>query len=112
MLLHTHHACKQTFSPSNKLHFPSAADWDLALGVNVKGYAFGLKHASLAMTQQLQTLPFKDKSDDSWPFAILNISSTGGVSAVPNMVPYISTKGAVIAMTKSCAMDLAKHKIR
>ena len=81
--------------------------------MNVKGYAFGLKHASKAMRQQLQTAPSDEhKSADTWPFAILNISSTGGVSAVPNMVPYISTKGAVIAMTKSCAVDLAKHKIR
>ncbi len=29
-----------------------AADWERALGTNVKGYAWGIKHASLAMMAQ------------------------------------------------------------
>ena len=92
------------------------ADWDLALSVNVKGYAFGTKHASLAMSKQNEQATNNNsasqQSSANWPYAILNIASTGGVSAVANMVPYCTTKGAVIQMTKNCALDLAKHKIR
>lgn len=93
-----------------------AADWDLALGVNVKGYAFGTKHAALAMKKQAEQVVSTDDSTQqeqaNWPYSILNISSTGGQLAVADMVPYCSTKGAVIQMTKSSALDLAKYKIR
>ena len=95
-----------------RLNLTVAAEWDLALAVNVKSYAFGLKHASIAMAAQSEKSPSADKPHDIWPFAVVNIASTGGERAVPDMAPYSTTKGAVIALTKSCAVDLAKQRIR
>ena len=103
-------------SPLHSDHHLLLADWDLALGVNVKGYAFGTKHASLAMSKQNEQASSSSSGSQqgstTWPYAIVNIASTGGVIAVANMVPYCTTKGAVIQMTKNCALDLAQHKIR
>lgn len=46
------------------------------------------------------------------PGAIVNIASMAGVSGAPNMVAYSASKGAVIALTKSAAKDLAPAGIR
>ena len=43
---------------------------------------------------------------------IINIASITGVSGSPGQVAYSATKGAVIALTKSCAKELAPLNIR
>ena len=43
---------------------------------------------------------------------ILNIASTGGVRPRPGLVWYNSSKGAVISMTRSMAIELAPENIR
>lgn len=92
------------------------ADWDLALGVNVKGYAFGIKHASLAMIKYRQDHPDHPSSSHEIPsdlgHAIVNVSSISAFMAQPGFVPYSSTKAAVNEMTRCCALDLGKHSIR
>ena len=93
-----------------------SADWDLALGVNVKGYAFGIKHASLAMIKYRQDHPDHPGSSHDIPsdlgHAIVNVSSISAFMAQPGFVPYSSTKAAVNEMTRCCALDLGKHSIR
>jgi len=87
----------------------------LALAVNVKGYAFGIKHASIAMIKQRQ-----EAGNDSRPHseiadlghAIVNVSSISAFMAQPAFVPYSTTKAAVNEMTRCCALDLGKHSIR
>jgi 3-oxoacyl-[acyl-carrier protein] reductase len=44
--------------------------------------------------------------------AFVNIASTAGVRPRPNLVWYNASKGAVITMTKSMAVELAPDKIR
>lgn len=92
------------------------ADWDLALGVNVKGYAFGIKHASLAMIKQREEACSTVNPDEGNPsdlgHAIVNVSSISAFMAQPGFVPYSSTKAAVNEMTRCCALDLGKHSIR
>ena len=44
--------------------------------------------------------------------AFVNIASTAGVRPRPNLVWYNASKGAVITMTKSMAVELAPEKIR
>jgi 2-dehydro-3-deoxy-L-rhamnonate dehydrogenase (NAD+) len=44
--------------------------------------------------------------------AIVNTASMAGVGGAPNMAAYSASKGAVIAMTKSAAKDLAPAGIR
>jgi len=43
---------------------------------------------------------------------ILNIASTGGVRPRPGLVWYNSSKGAIISLTKSMAIELAPEQIR
>ncbi|DBB05614.1 hypothetical protein WJX77_002224 [Trebouxia sp. C0004] len=94
----------------------SNADWDLALGVNVKGYAFGIKHASIAMIKQRQEAGKNNRLDSQvladLGHAIVNVSSISAFMAQPGFVPYSSTKAAVNEMTRCCALDLGKHSIR
>ncbi len=42
---------------------------------------------------------------------LVNIVSIGGMAALPNTVAYCASKGGVVNMTRSLAMDLAVHKI-
>ena len=73
------------------------------------GYAFGIKHASEAMIKQAETA--KDQPTAS-QYAIVNLASNAAVVAIPDMVPYCTTKAGVLGMTRSCALDLGKYNIR
>lgn len=44
--------------------------------------------------------------------AIVNISSSAGLSGMPNMIAYCSTKWAVRGLTRAAAADLAPYNIR
>ena len=44
--------------------------------------------------------------------SIINISSVGGCVAIPNFLPYATTKGAIIQMTRNLALDLGSFNIR
>ena len=93
-----------------------SADWNLALGVNIKGYAFGIKHASLAMIKQKEARCSKLAPDETAVLdlghSIVNVSSISAFMAQPGFVPYSSTKAAINEMTRCCALDLGKHCIR
>jgi glucose 1-dehydrogenase len=74
------------------------------IGVNQHGVFYGIKAAGQAMKQ--------NQVGEGGRGVIINTASFFGVLAVPNMLPYITSKGAVIALTKSAARDLAKYDIR
>ena len=44
--------------------------------------------------------------------SIINISSINGYQAFPNNPGYVSSKGAILSLTKSFALDYGKLKIR
>ena len=44
--------------------------------------------------------------------SIINLASFAGVVADPMSAPYAATKGAVVQMTRTCAVEWAKHDIR
>jgi len=77
----------------------SSEDWDKILAVNVKGYAFCIKH----------TLPHMIKQRKG---SIVNIASISGFIAQADMIAYNSTKGAIIQMTRCTALDYGKYNIR
>lgn len=102
--------CAEPYCPSLQTQ---NADWDQALGVNVKGYALGTKHASLAMSQQqAASVEASNSEHQVWPYSILNIASVNSFRAFKDLSPYCAAKGAVAQLTKSSAYDLAKFKIR
>lgn len=68
-------------------------DFRLTMDINVVGVFLCSKHA----------LPELIKTQGS----IINISSTAGLTGVPNRAAYCASKSAVIALTKSMALDYA-----
>ena len=75
------------------------ADWDRSLGVNVQGGA--------NMAQACHA-PMKASGGG----AIVNIASISGHVAQPNRWTYNASKGAILAMTRCQALDLAPDRIR
>jgi NAD(P)-dependent dehydrogenase (short-subunit alcohol dehydrogenase family) len=75
------------------------ADWDRTLDLNAKAVFFCAQAAAREMV--------KRKSG-----VILNATSISGRSGKPMMVDYCASKFAVVAITQSLALALAKHGIR
>ncbi len=72
--------------------------WDFIYRVNVRG--------TFIVTQE--ALP--DMKSANWG-RIVNISSSSGQTGAASMIPYSSSKGAVITMTRSLAQELGPHGI-
>jgi len=72
--------------------------WDFIYAVNVRGL--------FVMTQEC--LP--DMKAAGWG-RIVNISSSSGQTGAINMIPYSSSKGAVITMTRSMAQEFGPYGI-
>jgi NAD(P)-dependent dehydrogenase (short-subunit alcohol dehydrogenase family) len=77
----------------------SQDQWEDILKVNVIGYSTCVKEA----------LPHLKKSGKS---AVVNLASVSSIIAGPKFVPYNTTKGAVLMLTRSLAVDLAEFGIR
>jgi NAD(P)-dependent dehydrogenase (short-subunit alcohol dehydrogenase family) len=77
----------------------SEADFDAVLRVNLKGVFLVGQAAARAMAAQGKG-------------AIVNMSSANAVVAIPNQVPYVTSKGAVNQLTKVMALALADKGIR
>ena len=77
----------------------TAEQFDLLLDTNVKGVFYCLKHELLQMMK-------------NGGGSIVNQSSvTSSLTGVPGNGLYAATKGAVIALTKTAALEAAKHNI-
>jgi NAD(P)-dependent dehydrogenase (short-subunit alcohol dehydrogenase family) len=74
-------------------------DWDRCFGVNVKG-TFLCSRAAI---------PHLAQADSA---AIVNQGSVAALVGVPNFAAYCAAKGAVVALTRSMAIDLAGRRIR
>lgn len=75
------------------------ADFDEMMRVNIRGVYLCSRTAAVYMAR-------RDRG------AIINISSVGANRAFRGQVAYITSKGAVEAMTRALAMDLAPYGIR
>jgi len=81
------------------LHDYASDDWDQLMGVNVKGIFFALKHA----------FPHFQKNDRSYMVNVGSISSHVGQRSTP---AYTTSKGAVLSLTQSIALDYAAIGLR
>jgi 3-oxoacyl-[acyl-carrier protein] reductase len=73
--------------------------WDRIYAVNVKGVFYGCR----------AVVPHMKKQGGG---VILNTASTAGIRPRPGLAAYNSSKGAVITLTKSLAIELAPFHIR
>lgn len=82
-----------------KVENTSEEDFDRTMLVNVKGPFFLSKYAVLEMKKQGGGV-------------IVNVSSEVALKAIPERCVYSMSKGALIALTKSMAIDYARENIR
>lgn len=78
----------------------SEADFDAVLRVNLKGAFLVGQAAARAMVARGRG------------GAIVNMSSCNAVLAIPNQVPYVTSKGGLNQLTKVMALALAEKNIR
>lgn len=74
-------------------------DFDRVMAVNVRGVFLGLKHVIAAMAKQGHG-------------SIINMSSIAGLKGSPNVSPYITSKHAVVGLTRATAVEAAPMGIR
>jgi NAD(P)-dependent dehydrogenase (short-subunit alcohol dehydrogenase family) len=70
------------------------ADWDRVLGVNLKSVFFASQAAGKVMLQQGKG-------------RIINIASLSAIIGIPTIIPYCSSKGGLVQMTKGMAVEWA-----
>lgn len=81
------------------LHEITPEDWDRVISVNVRG----------VYLMQRAVIPHMLAQGKG---SIINTASTGSFRAAPNSSAYLSSKGAVLMMTRAAAVDYAKDNIR
>lgn len=74
-------------------------DFDQVMAVNVRGVFLGLKYVIRVMANQ----GFG---------SIINTSSVAGLHGSPNLSPYITSKHAIVGLTKAAAVETAGSNVR
>jgi NAD(P)-dependent dehydrogenase (short-subunit alcohol dehydrogenase family) len=74
-------------------------DFDRLVAVNLKGVFLGMKHGIAALER-------------AGGGAVVNTASLAGLSGVPGFSAYSATKGAVVALTRTAALEYAPSNIR
>ena len=77
----------------------SVADWDLVMNTNLRGMFLAMKHAIPQM---------RARGGGS----VINLASAQAFASQPNVAAYSASKGAVVAMTRTLALDHAVDGIR
>jgi NAD(P)-dependent dehydrogenase (short-subunit alcohol dehydrogenase family) len=72
--------------------------WDQVMAVNVRGSYLMVRHVAPHM--------IANKSGK-----IVNIASGAPYKGIPRMLPYVTSKGAIIAFTRALSRELGEHNI-
>lgn len=80
-------------------HELAVADWDHTIDVNLKGSFLVAKHVLPAMIEQ-------------GAGSIVNIASVEGIEGMSGALSYTVSKGGVVQLTRTMALDYAPHGIR
>lgn len=74
-------------------------DFDRVIAVNVRGSFLGLQNVLPVMMGQNSG-------------SVINMSSIAGLKGSPNVAPYITSKHAVVGLTKAAAIEAAPSNVR
>ncbi len=74
-------------------------DWDAVLEVNLRGAFFGIKHAAKQMIAQGNG------------GRIISIASQAAKRGFPDLAAYVSSKHALVGLTRTAALEFASHNI-
>ncbi len=74
------------------------ATWDKVMAINVRGPFLMVKHVAPHMMERLSG-------------KIINIASGAAYKGIPRMLPYVTSKGAMIAFTRSLSRELGAYGI-
>lgn len=85
--------------PSAPLHEQTVEDWHRTMGVDATGVFLAMRHQ----------IPVMLKAGGG---SIVNTASVAGVTADPDMTPYVAAKHAVVGLSKGAALDYATEGIR
>ena len=90
--------------PPGRASFSRVVDYpvelfDKVMAINVRGVFLGLKHVLPAMLQRRRG-------------AVVNTASLGGYIGTRNLAPYTASKHAVLGLTKSVALEVARKGVR
>jgi gluconate 5-dehydrogenase len=80
-------------------HYPDA-DFDRMVDLNLKGVFYLMRGAAARWIKSGRA------------GRIINLASFAGVVADPMSAPYAATKGAVVQLTRTCAVEWARYGIR
>ena len=86
-------------STKNDILETSLAEWNRIMAINLTGYFICIQHAARIMK-------------DNGGGVIINISAGSGERGSPGTAVYSISKGAINALTRQAAVDLAPHQIR
>ena len=78
--------------------------FDTTLRVNARSVFLGCKYAGIQMIKQDP----HPSGDRGW---IINTASVAGLRGIRGSVSYNASKGAIVNMTKTVALDYGKHRI-
>ena len=85
-----------SYTPSEDL---SIEEWDRIIRINLRGTFICCKYFGKLMI-------------DAGGGSIVNIASTAGITGVPRAPAYCASKAGVILLTKTLALEWARHAIR
>jgi len=85
--------------PYGTVETATEADWDRVMAINLKGVYLVAHHAIPLMRERGGGV-------------IINVASVQGIACQTNVAAYVTSKGAVLALTRAMALDHAKDGIR
>ena len=80
------------------------ADWDKVVGTNLKGAFFVAQTVAKRMVER--------DPRPAWGGNIVNIASVLALDVIGHLAPYAAAKGGLWQLTKTMALELARHEIR
>jgi NAD(P)-dependent dehydrogenase (short-subunit alcohol dehydrogenase family) len=86
-------------SVSKEIHETTEDEWNLVIGVDLKGVFLCSKHVIPIMMEH-------------GGGSILSNSSAVSITAEPGLAAYCAAKGGINALTRAMALDYGRHKIR